>query len=854
MKRSLLSLLLLFLLSAQVYSQICGYGYRKRITIDPARVSGGSDFTDFPVLINITADTELETVANGGRVTNANGYDIAFTAADGYTVLSHSIQKYTATTGEFVAYVKVPALSTTYNTYLYIYYGNASVVTNPSSTNTWDSNFEGVYYLHSDYNDKTANGNNGTNNGTTFTAVQVANGAEYATTNTRYIQAGTTGMSATSGTVELWGRPASFLASETYYYGHTTQAAYQNRIQIYNIQNGGGTNVLRLGMGGSHSVAGDIMTMVANTLYHIVLTWNSGTYVIYVNGVQRSTGAYAGLTTLQTYADIGNDGNPGQRTEALRGRIDDVKTSSIARSSDWVITAYNNQSSPSTFYSISAVQPRWIGGTSTNWGTAANWSPAAVPAADADVIITNGTNQPTLDANRQIGAMWIQTGATVNLSSFNLSFRYDITNCGTMTGSTGTVTANSTTQAQSEYFSGSGTFNLNHLTINNTFAASPAVRLMKDVNVSGTLTLTSGITYTTTTNILALSNTAASTSGSAASFVSGPMSKDGATDFIYPVGKGTLWRRLATNGISAASTFRVEYFNTAYTSTTPVTAPLNNVSLLEYWQLDQTVGAGTATIVLYWEDASVSGINDCTDLTMGRWTGATWVEQPATAAGTCSGAGTGTATSNAAVASASFNRPFTFASKTPSPVNVLPIELLNFEAVMNNTVVDLDWTTATETNNDFFTIERTRDGKDFEPVAVVNGSGTTSQPHSYATKDMKPYDGVSYYRLRQTDFNGKFSYSPLRAVEQGRALSFILYPNPASPSDKVSINLSGVAKGSEVQLKVFDVTGRQSICKTLVDGASSNVFDLELSELSAGVYFVTAVSGDKSYRQKLVVK
>ena len=173
--------------------------------------------------------------------------------------------------------------------------------------------------------------------------------------------------------------------------------------------------------------------------------------------------------------------------------------------------------------------------------------------------------------------MWIQSGATlVHVQPDSYLAKFDVTNCGTITGNTGTLNHEwyCTTDIQNQYLSGSGTFNLNNLTVNNTFSPSPALRLLKDVNESGVLTLTSGITYTTTTNILALSSTATSTSGSASSFVSGPMSKDGTADFIFPVGKGSSWRRVSVTGLSATSTFRAEYFNTGYINTASLTAPL----------------------------------------------------------------------------------------------------------------------------------------------------------------------------------------------------------------------------------------------------------------------------------------
>ncbi len=96
--------------SNQSYAQLAGYGFKKKISIDNTKVSGTSDLTDFPMLVSFT-DADLRTVANGGSVTSSNGYDIAFTESDGVTVMDLEIEKYVATTGEYIAWIRIPTLS-----------------------------------------------------------------------------------------------------------------------------------------------------------------------------------------------------------------------------------------------------------------------------------------------------------------------------------------------------------------------------------------------------------------------------------------------------------------------------------------------------------------------------------------------------------------------------------------------------------------------------------------------------------------------------------------------------------------------------------------------------------------------
>ncbi len=98
---------------------------------------------------------------------------------------------------------------------------------------------------------------------------------------------------------------------------------------------------------------------------------------------------------------------------------------------------------------------------------------------------------------------------------------------------------------------------------------------------------------------------------------------------------------------------------------------------------------------------------------------------------------------------------------------ILPIELAEFTAEKSGTSVNVKWTTFTEKNNAYFTIERAADATNWEPLSVVMGQGNSNKPFSYGMFDSSPLKGVSYYRLKQTDYNGTFSYSRIVAVNFG---------------------------------------------------------------------------------------
>ncbi|HUU99632.1 MAG TPA: DUF2341 domain-containing protein, partial [Bacteroidales bacterium] len=158
---------LVFLLSfISTYSQwLTGYQYRKTVTIPAAQISGGPH-TDFPVLVTIT-DADLRTMGNLGLVQNANGWDIVF-SIDHSTVLNQQVESYNPVTGQITAWVRIPTLSGGANFVFYLYFGNASVVTDPSTTATWSSAYKGVWHL-SGLQDATINGNTATNSGTSNT-------------------------------------------------------------------------------------------------------------------------------------------------------------------------------------------------------------------------------------------------------------------------------------------------------------------------------------------------------------------------------------------------------------------------------------------------------------------------------------------------------------------------------------------------------------------------------------------------------------------------------------------------------------------------------------------------------------
>ena len=134
------------------------------------------------------------------------------------------------------------------------------------------------------------------------------------------IEVPTANWSADAGTIALWAKAEVFSSANNYFFGHAIQP-WNNVIQLY-APNGS----LTLGLGDSHTRRTNIQNLEVGSWYHIALTWNGTNYVVYVDGAEEATGTYTGLSTLETYADIGNNGNRAERnSEALNGIIDEVR-------------------------------------------------------------------------------------------------------------------------------------------------------------------------------------------------------------------------------------------------------------------------------------------------------------------------------------------------------------------------------------------------------------------------------------------------------------------------------------------------------------------------------------------------
>jgi hypothetical protein len=170
----------------------------------------------------------------------------------------------------------------------------------------------------------------------------------------------------------------------------------------------------------------------------------------------------------------------------------------------------------------------------------------------------------------------------------------------------------------------------------------------------------------------------------------------------------------------------------------------------------------------------------------------------------------------------------------------IPVELISFTAQRIDAGVELNWKTATETNNSGFTIERSRDEENFTQIGFVNGRGTATEITSYNYLDTEIETGKYYYRLKQTDFDGTFKYLNVVLVDVGLPKQFQLsqnHPNPFNPTTTVKFQLPFDAN---VRIELFNSIG-QRVSELLNSDLSGGVHEVtfEGSNLSSGIYYYT---------------
>ncbi|MDQ3682615.1 MAG: T9SS type A sorting domain-containing protein, partial [Bacteroidota bacterium] len=398
-------------------------------------------------------------------------------------------------------------------------------------------------------------------------------------------------------------------------------------------------------------------------------------------------------------------------------------------------------------------------------------------------------------------------------------------------------------------FNGDAAFppNLSRLTM--ATSGGGTLNLNVNITVSTDLAFTSGIINATTvsstaTGLLILNNGITMSDGADnGSYVNGYVRKIGNTSFTFPVGAVGVYAPVSISSPALAS----DHFTARYIKATPNTSYSRNqketiidhISNCEYWMLDRTGGTSYAYVTLSWDTRSC-GVDMLSDLSVARWNGTQWWWEGN--GGTTGNTTTGTIITSGEVISFG---PFTLASVAYQ--NPLPVKVLSYTGICNNGITVLKWNTATETNNASFAIERSSDDINWQLIGTLNGAGNSSAVRSYSFSDKEPYKKASYYRLKQTDYDGRFAYSKTIAVKNCREdlIELNIFPNPSNGKFNMFF------KGDEKQIRsveIYDALGKKVYRSINYQPA------IDLSGMQNGIYFLHLYMTSKNIIKKIVIE
>ena len=344
--------------------------FYRSLTFDHTQVP--SDQTNFPVLFQ-GLFSYLATVANGGKVQNASGYDIYFsTDTSGEAVLPFERVHWNATTGACEFWIQVPTLTHSASLVIYLQYGNATISTDQSNTTgTWDSNYVGVYHFGDGTTlsvaDSTGNANNGTNHGGTALNDGIGGSGSggggsiaFASASSQYVDLGNAASLNITGniTIEYWGKLSAGSSGTLIALTNLTSPGVNGYISAVGVSGGNGFLYLYTTSSGP-GVQGRTVTIT--NWNNFAQTFDGSDLRAYTDGALDNTQA----TTQGSGSAISNSyiGCAYTTTDFWNGSIDELRISKAQRSSDWLKTQYNMTSSPSGFVSIGSEQ---VGATPIN--------------------------------------------------------------------------------------------------------------------------------------------------------------------------------------------------------------------------------------------------------------------------------------------------------------------------------------------------------------------------------------------------------------------------------------------------------------------------------------------------------
>ena len=436
----------------------------------------------------------------------------------------------------------------------------------------------------------------------------------------------------------------------------------------------------------------------------------------------------------------------------------------------------------------------------------------------------------------------LSNAGTLALSTGTLEVRGDVTNTGTVLPGTSPVTFSGT----ADQLLTPGGATLYQVLVNKPTTGANTLRLAGDLTVSNQLTFVTGLVNTkngATVHTLRLPNGATVSGEATGRYVVGALeiTRNAVSGAAVNFGHGAVLdpttNNLGTVAITRVAGLLTDDVSRGVNFTTPGLKGIDRI-----WTIVPTTQPSAAVqLTLSWLPDNDNGI---TDFSQSRIFQQTAPGQPWAIRGPVA---------NASARSISMS-PTSLARHTVSnAANPLPVTLIDFAARTEGpAAVRLTWATATELNNAGFTVERSLDARAFTTVGTVAGAGTSTVRHDYALLDATLPSGATllYYRLRQTDLSGDFSYSSVRSVALApQAAGFVVYPTRVPTGQAATYLYTGPAEPATLQ--VLDMVGRVVRTAT-VDGRAQGT--VPLAGLATGSYLLRYTTATASFGGRCVVE
>jgi len=425
------------------------------------------------------------------------------------------------------------------------------------------------------------------------------------------------------------------------------------------------------------------------------------------------------------------------------------------------------------------------------------------------------------------GNLTVNNGATLNMSGSNSLSTIEILGnviiAGTLTElSTGTGSGLIVFKGNTQSFSVTGSITN---TVNFTIDNGSIVDVLTNISLPNNLTLTSGLIRLNNNNLTVLGNIVG---GSSISYIQtnglGLLKQNVSATKLFPIGNSTY--NQINLSIANLTEIGVRVLDGVYTSGL-MGSTITEKVVNRTWDINATI-TNPLTLQVFWSISDEAVDFDRNACYVSHYTGGAWEgETPGIASGS------GPYSLSRVTTSLS---PFAVGS-----LGALPVEFSNFSVTKKNKSSILSFATASETNNDYFSIERSADGNSFDAIGEIKGAGNSNTSVSYEFVDEKPFAGINYYRIKQTDFDGKFSYTDIKSVRHNTFGNLNITPRTTEGRLQITTD------AEDYSIFVYNVAGQQV---KLYPSLSLDQ-TISIDELTAGLYYIKVNVGGQVETTKI---